>query len=290
MHMSRVGVLGAIGVLYVVLVAGCARTVADFRPYSATSVKQPVTERAVFAYPGDVGRLRKRGAELVGSIYVGGNGFATRDDVRDRALEQAAALGGTHVFIRNEQSSTVWAQTTPDRATTYVRGNTATTLFQPGMQVPITKFSGDFIVVRVLPERWSGLPAPLRPRPNTIARRMIARASDDPYANSDDEGRDDAQLTEASTEPAHSTPDSPWYCQDADDGRCYRTAEQCRAADTEETCDAESVAFCASWQDRDDATDETTLRCYGTDAACRTGRDGAFADGADIMHECAESR
>src|SRR5580704_15822924 len=126
--MSGGGVLPTVfGALVVV---SCAQTWTDFSPYSATSVTAPLTERAVFAFAGDVGRLRDAGAVIVGTIAVNGNGLASRDDVRDRALAEATAQGGTHVFIANEQAQTNWAKVTNDRAVTTLSGNTATTTVQ----------------------------------------------------------------------------------------------------------------------------------------------------------------
>lgn len=141
-------------VLAISAALGCVQTQADFTPYSATSVQAPVTSRAVFAYAGDVETLREAHGVLVGTIAVAGNTVTSRGAVRERALEEAASLGGTHVFIASEAANTQWTQVSGGRAVTTVYGNTAVTTVQPGAVVPATRQYGNYIVVRVRPEYW----------------------------------------------------------------------------------------------------------------------------------------
>ena len=185
--------------------ASCAQTAVDFSPYSATSVQRGLTDRAVFAFPGDVATLHAADGELLGSIAIDGNGFASRDDVRQSALREAAARGGTHVFIASEEADTNWAKLTNDRVVTTVSSNTATTTFRPGAIIPITTHHGSFVVVRVAAEHWRGLPWALRPHPNPLASRRIARAkvSDD----DDDDGLFADGLLDADAESEDEVPE-----------------------------------------------------------------------------------
>lgn len=258
-----------------VLVSACAETSSDFKPYSATSAKRPMTERAVFAYVGDVSRLHEADGEFVGTIEVAGNGFAERADVRDRALVEAASQGGTHVFISGEQANTAWVKLSNDRAVTTFRGNTATTTFRPGAVVPITTHAGNYVVVRVPAENWRQLPRQLRPHPNQYAAHRIAESKRERRAETAD-----AQQTN-------------WYCQAAPNAeRCQRDEAGCAADASDVTCEAESIAFCFSSQTPGDAAgqSEGVLECYATLEGCRAARDATFARGARIANECAESR
>ncbi len=271
-----------------IALVGCAGTLVDFAPYSATAVKRPVTDSAVFAYAGDVPLLKKARGVLVGTVIMTGNAFTSRDDLRERALREAAARGGTHVFIENESAMTSFAKLTPDRAVTTVNGNTATTTFRPGASVPVTFHGGRFVVVRISPERWHRLPPQLRPEPNPYAQEVMAsRAEDGDPDDSEDSGSAVSNaVAESVAKPAS------WYCQSGDNAeRCYRKKSTCERADEEVSCDGEDVAYCFAARDKGaDEDSDAELQCLSTVNGCHVARDAAFAHGAAIVNECAASK
>lgn len=271
--------------------ASCAQTAVDFSPYSATSVQRGLTDRAVFAFPGDVATLHAADGELLGSIAIDGNGFASRDDVRQSALREAAARGGTHVFIASEEADTNWAKLTNDRVVTTVSSNTATTTFRPGAIIPITTHHGSFVVVRVAAEHWRGLPWALRPHPNPLASRRIARAK---VSDDDDDDDDEAPASSVARPAGENHEQAHWYCQSSGSSEhCERDRERCdEHVAVGERCDEESVAFCFSTSPNGEpgtALPHPELRCFATTDGCRVDRDAQFTAGAQIVNECARS-
>ena len=275
--------LGWLGIACV----SCAHTSVDFSPYSAASVKAALTDRALFAFPGDVAQLHAVGGELLGTLAIDGNAFATRDDLRERALDEAATMGGTHVFISGEEANTNWAKVSNDRMVTRVSGNTATTIFRPGLAVPITTRHGTFVVVRVRVERWSELPRALRPQPNDHAQQRL-------LANLDSATNDTATNDKPDNAAAETT--ANWYCQALDDAeQCFREKAACPTVDKDIPCDDEAQAYCfaatgVAASETAEPSHAGDLRCYATIAGCRSARDRAFASGSQIVNECTESQ
>lgn len=152
-----------------VLVAGCVRTWADFRPYSAvTRDLSPLVDSALLAYEGDAELLRQAGAIQVGDFDVGGNVMADRSDVRERALMEAAAAGGTHVLIANEGSERADIQIAPATAVTTTTQTGAVTAFNPARTIAASRWSGNYIVLRVTKDQWENLPDGLKPKARAI--------------------------------------------------------------------------------------------------------------------------
>lgn len=239
----------------------------------------------VVAYEGDIPELAKADGKVVGTLDVSGNGYAGADDVRERALEEAAAVGGTHLLIAGEGSSTSWAQITPDRATTQVYGNTATTTYTPGTQLPITRHRGAFVVVRVPPSRWIELPVALRPAPGYhfkgryLRKQQSSRASQEPHAP-----------------PAGRQAPENWSCVPSSanrPGMCFRTSQACEDAyETLEQnepvpCEPAEEATCFSSLVADDPI---ALSCHPSMQDCRAQRDLYFGQGHEIVRECTQSQ
>lgn len=280
-----------VGVAFVLACANCAATTTDFHPYSATAVKHAVTEQAVFAYPGDVAKLKAAGGELVGWLTVGGNGFASRDDVRDQALVEAAARGGSHVLIFDESAETSLVQLTNDRAMTTVNGNTATTTFQPGMVAPVTRHNGTFAIVRVPPHAWSELPPQLRPMPNRYALLHMGPDQDKPGSEPTVRpAQEPAAQANANTTPADPpAAEQNWFCQTSGDADvCFRDRAACDASIDNPACERESAAYCFSSDAGSGSV--ASMRCHATVDGCHIERDAAFASGAHISNECTDSR
>jgi hypothetical protein len=270
--------------------SACAETHADFQPYSSTSRGYTRVMRiAILAYEGDIPTLIGAGGEIVGTLSIGGNGYADSNDVRYRAVEQAAAVGGTHLLIAREGSSLSLAQVTPDRATTTVYGNTATTTYTPGAQVPINRPNGRYVVVRVPPQRWSELPTTLRPvagqhyqgRP-VVARRVTGA----PGASVRVTGAPGASVMPQSRA-------SSWFCTNGstpDFGLCVRSFEGCEKAlvDLKQygatACTSATEATCFSWKTKN--AEPAMLSCHPSLAACRRQHDYAFGQGGIIAREC----
>lgn len=85
----------------------CTRTFVDFKPYSSNvSNFRPVMSYAIVAYEGDISILAQAGGVVVGTLNVSGNGYADTDDVRSRAMDEAAKVGGTHLLVAGEGSTT----------------------------------------------------------------------------------------------------------------------------------------------------------------------------------------
>jgi hypothetical protein len=254
----------------------CVQTYASFQPYSSTvRTYRPVMGYAIVAYEGDIPALAQADGQVVGTVNVSGNGYAGAGDIRGRAMEEAARVGGTHLLIAGEGSSTSWAKITPDSATTTVYGNTATTTFKPGMAMPITRHRGAFVVVRVPPERWLDLPTSLRPvrgrhfkgdyppRPKVTG---APGAADPPIAGN-------------------------WYCTGDDAasmGMCFRAMPACQDSYRRlkeygsRPCEARPEASCFSAK----VGQSTQLSCHPTVQACRSQRDYTFSQGIEIIREC----
>lgn len=257
--------------LLILLFSGCARTFAEFRPHSSNSFRR-VVHSAQFAYEGDIPALAQAGAEIVGNVRVDGNGFADSDDIRSRALEDAAAAGGTHVIIAGENASTSWAKITPDKTTTTTYGNTATTTYTPGAQIPVTRLSGSFLVIAVPPERWQDLPVALQP-PET--KTLPHRPIEQPRTSAPNES-------------------SGWYCTADmnDNGLCFRGNDDCRQSHQElishgfAPCRPYSSAWCYS---SSRAGQQPYLACLSSMSSCREQRDYSMSQGALILVECTNS-
>lgn len=270
-------VLGSTAVLMFAGLTGCARTWVEFTPYRAGAGGMPLLTYAVVAYEGDISSLAAAGAEIVGSLEVSGNGFASGDNVRGRAMEEAARHGGTHLLVAAEGSTVTWTQTTPDRATTTISGNTAHTTVYPGAQVPVTRHSGAFVIVRVPPSRWGDLPPRLQP----VTGRHLAGPWPMP-----------PRRTRVPTASGGGASTARWYCMSgptSDLGVCYRRNDQCQYAHAEfakhgyATCQRRGTAACFSGRN-------TGLSCHPTDEACQAQRDYAFSQGDDIVRECTDSQ
>lgn len=265
--------------LLVLLSAGCVNTWVDFKPYStATLGRQPVLQTTILAYEGDIEALALAGAEIVGVLQVRGNGFASPYHIRRRALHEAARLGATHILLGNERSIVSWVQITPDRATTRISGNRATTTYQPGAQMPVTNHSGSFVLVRVPPEHWIQLPEGLRPVPG----RHLS-------------GELPPQATTHAGSSAAPPERASWYCtsgQRVAAGMCFRTEMECRelrerlAAHRYSPCRGSASAFCFSFE----SEEGTRLLCHPTIESCQAQRDYAFSQGQEIRRECSISQ
>lgn len=254
----------------------CVQTYAAFQPYSSTvRTFRPVMSYAIVAYEGDIPTLAHAEGQVVGTLNVSGNGYAGADAIRWRAMQEAAGVGGTHLLIAGEGSSTSWAQLTPDRATTTVYGNTATTTYTPGAQMPITRHRGAFVVVRVPPERWLDLPVPLRPVQGRHFTGDLPRQR---------------QVTDAP-----GAADRPiagnWFCTGDDAGTmgmCFREVPACQ--DSYERlkqygsnpCVTRTEASCFSAK----VDQSAQISCHPTTQACRSQRDYVFGLGNEIVREC----
>lgn len=257
----------------------CTRTFVDFKPYSSTVGNfRPVMSYAVVAYEGDISTLAQVGGVVVGTLNVSGNGYADTDDVRSRAMDEAARVGGTHLLVAGEGSSTNWAQITPDRATTTVYGNTATTTYTPGAEIPITRHRGAFVVVRVPPERWLDLPSSLRP----VSGRHFKGA----YP-----GQREVTGAPGSADPVTAPIDGNWFCTSDDAttmGMCFRAATACQ--DTYEQLKQYGSKPCVAWPEATCFSvkrgPSAQISCHPTMQACRSQRDYAFGQGNEIIREC----
>src|SRR5262249_15204420 len=98
--------------------------------------------RAGVSLDGNVDSLASAGAEVVGTLSVHGNGYASKSFVLATAAEEGARAGGTHVIVAATDTSVSSEQITPDRATTTVTGRTATTTFTPGATMRVSRHSG----------------------------------------------------------------------------------------------------------------------------------------------------
>ncbi|MEO8706103.1 MAG: hypothetical protein ABI867_39100, partial [Kofleriaceae bacterium] len=197
------------------------------------------------------------GGELVGSVEVSGNAFASIDDVREDALNEAASSGGTHVFIVDENAYTSWLRVSNDQITTARTGNSTTTTFQPAAAIPFKKFTGNYMIVRVSAENWASLPAVLQPRANRYAASRITY---------DAAGYPIARSPKAEKKDLLKQRDESRHCQIRDDNsRCFRSQQACEYADPAISCKIASSAFCFSARGRTDW-------CYATPAACDEAR------------------
>lgn len=270
---------------FVMCLVACEQTQAHFTPYSAQSVNlRKVVEYTIVAYRGDIPALVNAGGELVGSLDVNGNGFASADDVRSRALYEAAEIGGTHLLLASEGATTSWAKISPDTATTTVYGNTATTTVTPGAEMPVTKHHGAFLVVRVPPGRWLDLPVGLRPVPG---RHFRGEYPGQQHVTGAPGSIDESPITAPQS--------ASWSCsitQDGNDGVCFRGVQQCEAwrarlnqvATT--PCTPTVQATCFSFE----ANGAPSMLCHPTTAACRSQRDYMFTRGERIIQECTPSQ
>lgn len=275
----RVGIIaclfGGVGV-------GCVRTWAEFTPYSsAARSAAPMLHKAVFAYEGDIESLAYARAQIIGTLRINGNGWAGKGDLRYRALTEAASYGGTHVILGSEAGSASWHKITSDRATTTLQGNTATTTFEPGREVRVTKFSGGYVIVRVEYRDWPRLPAELQPRPGL----HYTPATEAPQS---------AAVSQGGTSPG-SAPGATtsaevgwgWFCITRSEtlGICFRELDRCKNASRRlgtayGACEGRREAYCFS---------TGAFRCHPTMQACRTQRDYEFSQGKSIVAECARS-
>ncbi len=158
---------GASIVALVIALVGCgASTSVKFKPRDASSARAPaVVDRAVVAFRDDAELLASAGAEILGSLEIKGSATADEDDVRSRAIVEAAKVGGTHALIAVERTAEEWEQITEDGTRSW--GGAGTKLHsQPTEGVIVNRKTsrGMFIVIRVPIERWPELPAPLQPQ------------------------------------------------------------------------------------------------------------------------------
>jgi len=124
--------------------AGCAVTT-SFSPYSSVQEAYPqVTDLAVRLRPGDKVHIGKANADVLG--WVNASSDSTDDDVMEEVQREAARQGGTHILASGSRSEIVAA---------WGYGNVA---------YPVRKGRAWYLVLRVPPDRWEGLPGPLRPQ------------------------------------------------------------------------------------------------------------------------------
>ena len=269
---------------FALALTACAHTFVDFKPYSSTvGTFRPVMTYAIIAYQGDIATLAQAGGVVVGTLNVGGNGYADAADIRVRAVDEAARVGGTHLLVAGEGSSTSWAQITPDRATTTVYGNTATTTYTPGAEIPITRHRGAFVVVRVPPERWLELPGTLRP--------VLGRHFKGAYP-----GQRVVAGAPGSTDPPAAAPISGnWFCTSDDAatmGMCFRAVTDCNDIYEKlrqygsKPCAPRLEATCFSVKRGSSAL----ISCHPTMQACRSQRDYSFGQGNEIVRECTSTQ
>jgi hypothetical protein len=257
----------------------CVQTYVAFKPYSSTvRTSRPVMGYAIVAYEGDIKTLAQADGQVVGTLDVSGNGYAGADDIRSRAMDEAARVGGTHLLIAGEGASTSWAQITPDRATTTVYGNTATTTYTPGAEIPITHHRGAFVVVRVPPERWLDLPVSLRP----VQGR---------HFKGDYPGQRKVTGAPGATDPPIAAARGNWFCTGSDvvtTGVCFRTMSACETSYEKlkqynyQPCVERPEATCFSAK----ASQSGLISCHPTMQACRAQQDYSFAQGHEIAREC----
>ena len=103
------------------------------------------------------------GGTVLGSMDVEGERFADSDDVRNRAMDDAARAGGTHLLVHDEDS---------DLAIDHHAGPHGVGYLQD---------KGAYVVVRVPAERWASLPPGLQPVPGrNYTPRVVAGPPDSP--------------------------------------------------------------------------------------------------------------
>lgn len=157
---------------------GCApQTWARFEPYASTSRAPAILVVAQRAYQGDAPSLFAAGGDVLGTVYVRGNGYADTDAIMAAAAAAAAQVGGTHYIVSARGAETEDVAITQPTATTTISESTAYTTYHPATTIPITRYSVAVIVVRVPESGWIGLPPSLRPRgwqPPTVPAAVSA--------------------------------------------------------------------------------------------------------------------
>lgn len=178
------------------------------------------------------------------------------------------------MIIAGQSSSTSWAQITPDRATTTAYGNTTTTTYTPGAQIPITRLSAGFLVIAVPRERWTELPVALQPPETlTLPSRTVAQA-----------------IGSLAISPTV----TGWYCTVAmnEEGLCFRGNDDCTRSQGElaklgfAPCRPYPTAWCYS---SSLGSERPYLACHSSMRSCRGQRDYAMGQGSKILVECTAS-
>jgi hypothetical protein len=157
----------AVVVAGLLLLAACASASVSYRPRSAVPSPQ-VTDKALMAYEDDVKTLVEAGGTVLGELRGGGNGYADNEDVQQKACEEAARRGGTHVLIVTEgyvQRVTTLPGSANIDTTVNRQGTQATTnvTYRPPQDFVIDLPVGSYLVVRVPQEQWESLPEGLKP-------------------------------------------------------------------------------------------------------------------------------
>jgi hypothetical protein len=277
-----------------IALTACARTWIDYQPYSTqTSAQAKVVNYTLVAFEGDIEALARAGGFVVGTIQVRGNGYAGEDDIASRARLEAANYGGTHIILAGKGSSVSLAKITPDRAHTSgtVSGNTynATTTYQPGVSVPVTRHRAGYVVVRVPVDHWRDLPAALRPAYGRHYDNPAFAGTQRPVERTV-RGAPGSDSRERGTTPSDGIADDAWSCTRAPNGNgiCFRREAGCRQARAQladhgySSCIGQSFALCFVYE----RNDERGLSCHPDRVACRLQRDFHFSRGDSLIRAC----
>lgn len=151
--------------ILVALAACGASTSVEFTPRDRSAALPPaIVERAALAFQDDAALLAAAGAVILGSLELAGSTTAEPAELRTSAAVEGARRGGTHVLIAVERTDEEWDQITADGTRRWADGNQIRSQPTEGTTIAHETARGLFIVIRVPPERWPELPAPLRPR------------------------------------------------------------------------------------------------------------------------------
>lgn len=165
--------------LLLLLATSCVSTSTTFKPYTSQA-HAPMLDWAIEFYEGDIPLLTSAGAVVVGTVYVDGNRWADDGDLRSDASREAARRGGTHYIVGLEQTSVSTYRARPEKWTTTVENDKATTVVDPGLET-VRRRHGSYVVVRVEYAQWMRLPPALVPVPGRHYRpaptRTLSRPS-----------------------------------------------------------------------------------------------------------------
>lgn len=158
--------------------AGCHRaTRAEFQPRSAQR-EEAVAVAAVQVYEDDVAALQAVGAKVLGAIDAASmSPYSGVGALAKRATQVAAESGGTHVLLTEKGLDEHFAQTPGTVHTRFNEDGSRTTTVNAPQTLRTTTPKARFLVLRVAPDRWSELPAALRPAPR---RGVVVAPSSSP--------------------------------------------------------------------------------------------------------------
>lgn len=131
-----------------------------YQPRSVVRVPA-VADEAVMVYADDSEALSRLGARPVGSVVLTGNGA-----LHARAACEVAEHGGTHYLVADEGADVERYELAPARSVTRLDpgGDSITTTHQRAAVISVATDRLRVVALRLDPERWSELPAPLRPQ------------------------------------------------------------------------------------------------------------------------------